>query len=128
MVVIFVPDEVADNAAAMTQVIHNMWLGDWTSARKEYCSLHQATPKGYPTTFKMCTTILVTKLDGENIYAQVCTKQDVVGMLLLTHGIYCEYNSECQDTYAIMQDKNLWRYSSSQRTRATMNTRICLKT
>ena len=61
----------------------------------------------------MCTTRLVTKLDGENGHDQVCANQDVVGMLLLIHGICCEYNIECQDTYAMMKAKTfvtlLWQ-------------------
>ena len=80
-------DEVADNVSAMTQVIQKIWLGDWTSARKEYRSLHQTIPKGYATEFKMCTTRLVTKLDEENGYAKVCANKYVVGLLLLIHGI-----------------------------------------
>ena len=90
-----------------------MWLWYWTSASKEHQSLQQDTPKGYATALKMCTPILVTKLEGENGYAQVRSDQDVVGVILLIRGIFCEYDNERQDTYAIIQDKKhvtlLWQ-------------------
>ena len=61
----------------------------------------------------MCAPILVTKLDGLNGYAQVCSSQDVVGIILPIRGIWCEYNSKRQDTYTMMQEKKsmmiLWQ-------------------
>ena len=66
MVVIVVPNKVDDNIAAMTPVIQNMWLGDLTAASKEYQNIHQSIPKGYTSTFKMGTPIVVTKLEGGN--------------------------------------------------------------
>ena len=87
MVAIVVPDEVADNVASTTPVRQKAWLGYLAAASKEHRSLNQAIPKVYATVFKMCTHILVTKLEGENGYAKVCANQDVVGLLLLIRGI-----------------------------------------
>ena len=113
MVVIVVPDKVADNVAATTLVRHKTWLGDWTASSKKYHSLQQAIQKGYATVFKMFTPISVTKLEGENGYSQVCANQYVAGMILLICGIFCEYNIDCQDTYEMMQAKKrvtlLWK-------------------
>ena len=105
MLVIVVPYKVADNVSSITPVRQKMWLVDWKAASKEHQSLQQAFPKGYFTAFKMGTPILVTKLEGSNGYAQSCSNQDVVGLILLIRGIYYEYNSERQDTYSMMQSK-----------------------
>ena len=69
MIVIVVLDEVADNVAAMTPVRQKIWLGDWKASSKEHRSLEKVIPKGYATSFKMCTPILVTKLEEENGYS-----------------------------------------------------------
>ena len=68
MAVIVVPDEVADNVASTTPVRQKAWIGYLAAASKEHRSLNQAIPKVYATVFKMCTHILVTKLEGENGY------------------------------------------------------------
>ena len=107
MVFTVVPDEFSDNVAAMTPVRHNMWIGDWTEATKEHRGIHQDTPKGCATAFKMCTQRLLTKLDGINGYDQVHANQDVVGILLIVRGIFCEYNINRQDTYIMMKAKNV---------------------
>ena len=66
MVVIVVPDEVADNVATMKPVIHRMRIGYCTSASNEHQSLHRATPKEYAIVFNIFTPRLVTKLEGAN--------------------------------------------------------------
>ena len=53
----------------------------------------------------MDTPILVTKLEGENGYSKVCVNQDVKGVILLIHGITCDYNRKCQDIYEMMQSQ-----------------------
>ena len=107
IVVIFIPDEVADDVSSMTSVRQKMWIGYWTSAIKEHCILHQDTPKGYSTELNMFTPRLVTKLEGASGYAQVRSDQDVVGLILLICGICCEYNNKRQDTCAIMKARKI---------------------
>ena len=53
----------------------------------------------------MCTPILVTKLERVNGYAQFRANQKLMGMILVIRGIWCDYNSKSQDTYAMMQSK-----------------------
>ena len=64
MVFIVVPEKVTEHVAAMTPVRQKMLLGHLIAASKEHCSLNQDIPKGYAIAFKMCTPILVTKLEG----------------------------------------------------------------
>ena len=55
----------------------------------------------------------MNKLEEGNGYAQFRSKQDAVGLILLIHGIWCEYNNNHQDTYVMMQAKKcmklLWK-------------------
>ena len=105
MVFVLIPDKVADNVTVMTPVRQKMCIGYWIEASKDHRSIHQDIPKGYATVLKMYTPILVTKLEGVNGYAQSHANQDVVWIILLIHGNWCEYNSERQEIYEIMQAK-----------------------
>ena len=80
-----------------------MWLEFVIEASNEHRGLQQTTPKIYNTAFKMCTPILVTKLERVNGYAQFRANQKSMGMILVIRGVWCDYNSKSQDMYAMMQ-------------------------
>ena len=87
MVVVVVLEKVADNFSSMTLVRQKMWLEFVIEASNEHRSLKQTTSKIYNTSFKMCTPILVTKLERVNGYAQFRTNQNFLGMILFIRGV-----------------------------------------